>query len=717
MDSGVGSRYELIELIGAGGMAEVFRARMIGAVGFEKQVAIKRILPDYCADEEFVQRFIDEARLTARLVHPNICQILDFGTMDDRYFITMEYVDGLDLMAVCNGVDRDDEKIPVDVTMFIACGVLRGLKYAHEATDEGGQPLGIVHRDVSPSNVLLSVNGDVKLSDLGAATANPEVRSARTQRHFRLGKVLYMAPEQRRMHVVDARADLYSVGILLSEMLLGESRFHKNANMFLAGLCTLWDQVDDELSSPLGEALAKVIERALAEDPARRFQSAEEMLGVLDRLMVEYAPGTSVDRVARLVARIRRRFTLAREDSEMLEKPEVSAAISLNTGDLQPISRPSEPRDQQQEAVEEHTPVLPGYPPAEPEDEPTFGGRGRGANGFGAVGQVGDDELEESPTIAILHRITPADVAVAGLSEHVPTIADSRAYDHQDAPVESPLALLDHPIEDNDIGSGNRRSAPEAGWAPRTAQARSSGPVAAAPEQDHEPRTRRARGTAVPRWFSGAAIAVILATVLVVGLVFGGVIADRFLARTSPGEDQPSGPGRDARRDVSTSSLISATPAADAAVEPPRPDTAGSAAPARIGDAGVAVPTAGDGGSTPGAGTVGPSPVPDRREVEGEPRPERPAEHGDTSRPERPESHDEQRPTGFGTLNIGASPYGIPYVDDRQIASETPVAGYRVPAGQHRVTVHFPQLGRSVQRIVVIQPDETEGVFIDLSDE
>jgi serine/threonine-protein kinase len=713
MDSGVGSRYELIELIGGGGMAEVFRARMIGAVGFEKQVAIKRILPDYSADEEFVQRFIDEARLTARLVHPNICQILDFGTMDERYFITMEYVDGLDLMAVCNGVDRDDEKIPVDVTLFIACGVLRGLKYAHEATDEGGQPLGIVHRDVSPSNVLLSVNGDVKLSDLGAATANPEVRSARTQRHFRLGKVLYMAPEQRRMHAVDARADLYSVGILLSEMLLGESRFHKNANMFLAGLCTLWDRVDDELSSPLGEALARVIERALAEDPGRRFQSADEMLGVLDRLMIEYAPGTSVDRVARLVARIRRRFTLAREDSEMLVKPEVSAAISLHTGDFQPLSGSSEPRDPRADVVDEQTPVHSAYLPAGPLDEPTLGGMGHGPDGFGELGQVGDDELEESPTIAILHRITPADVAAAGLSEHVPTIADARVYDHQDAPAESPMELLERPIEDDDIRGGNRRPAPEAGWAPRTAQARSSGPVAAAPEQDHEPRTRRARGTAVPRWISGAAIAVILGTVLVVGLVFGGVIADRFLARTPTGEDG----GRDARRDVSTSSLISATPAVDAAIEPPRPDTAGGVAPARVGDAGLAVPLAGDGGSTPGAGTVGPSPVPDRREVEGEPRPERPAEHDDTSRPERSESHDEQRPTGFGTLNIGASPYGIPYVDDRQIASETPVAGYRVPAGQHRVTVHFPQLGRSVQRIVVIQPDETEGVFIDLSDE
>lgn len=731
MDDGGGSRYELLELIGAGGMAEVFRARMVGAVGFEKLVAIKRILPDFTSDHEFVQRFIDEARLTARLVHPNICQILDFGTMEDRYFIAMEYVEGLDLMAVLNGVDREKEKIPVDVVLFVICSTLRGLKYAHEATDEGGSPLSIVHRDVSPSNVLLSVNGDVKLSDLGAATAAPEVRSARTERHFRLGKVLYMAPEQRRMHAVDARADIYSTGILLAEMLLGESRFHKNANMFLAGLCTLWDQVDDEMSTPVGAALASVIETALAEDPNNRFQSADEMLTVVDRLMVEYAPGTSVDRVSRLVKRIKRRFELARENSRMLEEPEVSAVISLHTGDIQAItgnSQQSTPSPTSPEFDLEAQILLPtdlGLGQQELEEEPTMARGSQHPAAYGQADRFSTDELDESPTIARLPRITPEDVAGhddlrAGINEYAPTMAANPAYE---GPEESPgipddYAEQGYHEEDEPVEAPAQPSR-ESGWAPDHNADQRGGTVAEPPPREEPEPTEAEQKRGPARWLPGLVIALVVTAVLVIGVAFGGILADRYLTVPTP---------------VDHSELVGTTNGNDTTPAPPDPPPLPP--PATFN------PSV-EGGGGEGSEEAGPRPEevvepPDSHVEEpsnqGTEEVEEPSNDAALRPPpphpvqprrnppqepstERPRNPDNRRSTRYGQLNIMSRPFGIPYVDGRQIAPETPVAGHRLTTGRHRVSVYFPQQGRRVNRTVMIEANETTGVNINLSEE
>ena len=463
------SRYELLGLIGAGGMAEVYRARMIGVVGFEKLVAIKRLLPQVTSDQEFVQRFIDEARLTARLVHPNICQILDFGIMDDCYFLAMEYVDGLDLTGLLKGADRDGEQIPVDVALSIVCGMLRGLKHAHEATDDQCQPLGIVHRDVSPQNVLLSVNGDIKLSDLGAATANAAYRSTRTQKHFRLGKVLYMSPEQRRRQTVDARADLYSTGILLAELLLGQQAFHQDANMFLAGMCCLWDKVADRVAPPLGPELSRVIERALAEDPARRFQTADEMLLTIEGLLLEYAPGSSLDRVARLVSRFKRRKDGKRAPKET-DKPEVSSVVSLNTGDLQSLDFPAE---QEPAGLSDAVTTIAHGSRSEADPIP--------AEGQSGEGYVSDEE--------------------ATLIQRLPPTPDP-SLELEPAPEELPGSALS-----DDPGLLAAPTQPSAARASST------------PQQGHEPRRRTVLVAAV------AAVAF----VLLAGLVFGGLIARRLM--------------------------------------------------------------------------------------------------------------------------------------------------------------------------------------------
>lgn len=660
------SRYELVDLIGSGGMAEVYRARMVGAVGFEKQVAIKRLLPHVNADQEFVQRFIDEARLTARLVHPNICQILDFGTMDGCYFIAMEYVDGLDLAGVLKGMDREGERIPVDVALYVICGVLRGLKHAHEAVDDDGRPLAIVHRDVSPHNVLLSVNGDIKLSDLGAATASQSFRSARTEKHFRIGKVLYMAPEQRRRKPVDARADLYSAGILLVEMILGSSEFHQEANMYLAGMCSLWEKVAARLSSPLGQSLAQVVEKALAEDPARRYQSADGMLSEIEGLLVEYAPGTSVDRVARQVQRLKRRRSARRPGEPAADDARGRDPGEDQLADLQPpeldevltVARPNAPLRSRS---------IDGPAPA-----------AGGANPF-------DDGGETLIQTSILRR----DRQAAAQAEPEPAWAD------QTSPSGPTPPYLDYVIEEIDRAPAGPAASldleapgrePAAGE-PSVYEARASrrlryddsfsGQVQAFDEDLPAPPTVQGRIGQRPRRRGALVAAILVPIVLVLGVSFGGVLAVHLFPAPPPVEPAPRGPGLS---QASQGALISTSPGADAA------------APLDAGPAPVAPPppVARPDADRPRVRAPQKTPEPGARQPAPEPAP--------SKRDER------------GSLNINSRPFGIPYVDGRQIGSETPVANYPVSPGRHVVKVQFPQNGQVQERQVEVVAGESTGV-------
>ena len=699
--SGGEDRYDLVELIGAGGMAEVFRAKMVGAVGFEKLVAIKRLLPHMSSDEEFVQRFIDEARLTARLVHPNICQILDFGVMDDCYFITMEYVDGLDLANLLKGTERDNERIPVDVALSIICGVLRGLKHAHEATDDDGRPLGIVHRDVSPQNVLLSVNGDVKLSDLGAATANAAYRSARTQKNFRLGKVLYMAPEQRRQQGVDARADLYSTGILLAELLLGQGDFHQDANMFLAGMCCLWEKVEERLASPLGEGLARVIERALAEDPSRRFQTADEMLTAIEELLVEYAPGTSVDRVARLVQRLKKRAK--RRKTEHLDRPETGPApasvVSLHTGDVEPLDNP--------EATV--LPDLQHQPDTDPDPDAGLAEAVTTVARSARSAPVTPTELD-APVLppqprdydfdneaTLIHR------TAAQRPQPTPLPSELESDPQQQAPGET--------IEESeDVQPSVVVDDPEELYDPPTR--RDSSPFL---KKDETPPTETQERRS-PLVVGG----VIVAAVLVAGLVFGGLLASQLFP--DPPAPAPGGEDRD--------DLISTRPAG----EPPSSEEhTPPLAKANVGQS-LTPPPADAEPNDSGAGTnegeveagAGVEEDEDGEEEssEADERPRRTRrERGE--RPHRRDRRDRQARSGaeqaedrsgHGYLNINSRPYGIPSVDGVPIPAGTPVARYRVSAGTHRVVVRFPQSNTTAERTVRVEAGQTRGVTLTLND-
>ncbi len=295
------NRYELLERIGVGGMAEVYRARMVGPAGFRKVVALKRILEDLCADQDFLSRFIDEARLTARLQHPNICQVLDFGSIDGRYFITMEYIEGLDLSKALLLLERSGELLSPDLCLSITAGVLRGLSHAHAAADDQGRRLGLVHRDVSPQNVLLSINGDIKLSDFGVAKADALVRAARTMENVALGKLAYMAPEQRRGGKVDERTDVFGTGILLVEMLQGPASMRRHAGALSTDMERVVGAAVQRFPSDLASRVGSVIQRAVDQRPERRYSDAISMLSEIEQFSRELGGGSAADKLGNLV--------------------------------------------------------------------------------------------------------------------------------------------------------------------------------------------------------------------------------------------------------------------------------------------------------------------------------------------------------------------------------------------------------------------------------
>ncbi len=220
-------RYYLLDRIAVGGMAEVFLAKTFGHAGFEKVLVVKRILESFADDPSFVEMFVDEAKLSAQLVHPNVVQLHDFGKQGGHWFLAMEAVHGKDMKSVMRRLAERGERIPVELAAVVFHEVARGLHYAHTLKDPTGAPLNIVHRDVSPSNVLLSYGGRVKLVDFGIAKAET-TRDESAEAHLLKGKFQYMSPEQTERKSLDHRSDVFAAGICLWEMLTGHRLFKRD---------------------------------------------------------------------------------------------------------------------------------------------------------------------------------------------------------------------------------------------------------------------------------------------------------------------------------------------------------------------------------------------------------------------------------------------------------------------------------------------------------
>ncbi len=273
--------YEVIQWIATGGMAEVYVGRRRGARGFTKQVALKRILPQFATDTEFTSMFIDEARLCATLTHPNLVEVFDFGEAKGELFMAMELVEGTTCARLVRAAARRGEAVPLEDALFIVLNVLRGLEYAHDAEDEQGNSLNLVHRDVSPGNVLISRTGAVKLTDFGIVRAAHIER--RTDSGQLKGKIGYMSPEQVTGRELDRRSDLFTVGIVLAELLTGRPLFSYGDELdILFRIRDADATVFLRYSTDLPVELSAIVLRALARDPADRFASAGEFAEAIE---------------------------------------------------------------------------------------------------------------------------------------------------------------------------------------------------------------------------------------------------------------------------------------------------------------------------------------------------------------------------------------------------------------------------------------------------
>jgi serine/threonine protein kinase len=304
-------KYKLLERIATGGMAEIYRARMTAAAGVTKPVVIKKILPGYAGNSAFVSMFVNEARIAAGLSHGNIAQVFDFGEVDGQYFIAMEWVDGHPLSRVMR---RAREKglytLPQPLALLIAVEVLEGLAYAHTRLDERGRPLHIVHRDVSPQNVLLGYEGQVKLVDFGIAKARLAGRNEVEDTEVK-GKYAYFAPEQARGREVDSRTDVFAAGVILYEMLCGRLPFEGKMEDVLRKVALGDFPRPRDLNPDLPAALERILLTALAVEREQRYPTAEAFAEALTRHLHLAAPDVS--------ARARAHFMSYLFEAELVE--------------------------------------------------------------------------------------------------------------------------------------------------------------------------------------------------------------------------------------------------------------------------------------------------------------------------------------------------------------------------------------------------------------
>ncbi|MEM1030560.1 MAG: serine/threonine-protein kinase [Myxococcota bacterium] len=274
-------KYEVLAPLGEGGMAQVYLARTGGIEGFEKLVAVKRILPALASDDDFVQMFLDEARLAATLDHPHVAAVLDIGESDGDFFFVMEHLHGKDVRALLRAAARAGERLSLAKALTIVTRVAAGLHHAHTRRDADGRPLGIVHRDVSLSNILVTYDGAVKIVDFGVAKAMS--RRSRTRTGTVKGKIQYMSPEQCRGDDVDRRSDVFALGIVLFELTTGTRLFGRKDDVAI-----MHQLVYGALPRPSSRvdhypaALETVVMKALAQKPEQRFESAQALQEALE---------------------------------------------------------------------------------------------------------------------------------------------------------------------------------------------------------------------------------------------------------------------------------------------------------------------------------------------------------------------------------------------------------------------------------------------------
>jgi serine/threonine protein kinase len=297
-------KYTLIRKLATGGMAEVFLAKAAGPMGFEKTLVLKRILPHLAEDPAFVEMFLSEAKLAAQLNHPNIVQIFDFGEADDAYFLAMEYIDGPNLRTLLKRASQQGVALAPAVCARLIATACEGLAFAHDFTDPGtGEPLGLIHRDISPDNVLVSRQGAVKVVDFGIAKAAGQ--SHKTQSGVIKGKLAYMPPEQIRAKPLDRRVDVYALGVVLYELLTGNKPFEATTDASLMQAILFEPLVPAaERRADLPEPLQRILDKALSKDREQRYPDCLSFSAELEEFILSVGKPVTTQQIVQLIAQV-----------------------------------------------------------------------------------------------------------------------------------------------------------------------------------------------------------------------------------------------------------------------------------------------------------------------------------------------------------------------------------------------------------------------------
>ncbi len=459
------SKFLLLDRLAVGGMAEVYRAKSLGVHGFEKIIAIKRILPALAEDEEFVQMFVEEAKIAGRLRHANITRIFELGKVQGTHFIAMEYVFGKDLLQLRKRLETAGRRMPPAMAAWIIASVLAGLDYAHRQRGPDGQPLGIIHRDISPQNVLLSYDGLVKLCDFGIAKAAS--RATQTVAGVVKGKLGYMSPEQITGRPIDHRSDVFAASTVLWELLTGERLFGKGTDF------EVLERVRDARADPpstrnpeVTAALDGVVLRGLAREADDRWETAGDMHEALMGVVMSYAPPFSTARLADwmrqeyaevIEAELAHLERLGQVDEAGVDVRSGAEELPQDDwGDETVLSDPPEPGpdDEEVSVVVQIEDVVGLSTPDEPDDpEPPP-----------PLPRIGRTSVEHSEMIALSSAVA----AARGRASPAPASASAppAAQPAQPAPVrEPPRSSIEPP----------RVSAPELGTAPPPAPAERGG--------------------------------------------------------------------------------------------------------------------------------------------------------------------------------------------------------------------------------------------------
>ncbi|OGQ05250.1 MAG: hypothetical protein A2979_09365 [Deltaproteobacteria bacterium RIFCSPLOWO2_01_FULL_45_74] len=328
-------KYVLIEKLAVGGMAEIYKAKTYGAEGFEKLLAIKRILPHAAADKEFIDMLIDEAKLSVLLSHANVVQVYDLGKLGDDYFISMEFIHGVNLRDILYRLREKNKKLPIDLSVYVASEICKGLDYAHRKADSNNQPLGIVHRDISPQNVLISYEGEVKIVDFGIAKAAMNI--SHTMAGILKGKIAYMSPEQAMGKAIDFHTDIFSLGILVYEALTGK-KLYTGESQFEVLKKIRTTRIDaSKLPESILEPLKPIIAKALAYKPEDRYSSAGDMQIALTKFLYATYTDFSPRKLALFVQELFRDEMRREVSTEEKEK-----VLEAKTGSISLLQSPTQ---------------------------------------------------------------------------------------------------------------------------------------------------------------------------------------------------------------------------------------------------------------------------------------------------------------------------------------------------------------------------------------